>query len=186
MAVQDILAPRSFTYTSQELTDLARLDAENGVHRIYLPADPGVARHQIEELRNTLDFISMVRADVYSTSDQKIVDLSHLASLNLDVDSIKQILLLNNTRWQEIQQESLRVLEQVMRNTIRDDQLNELKGMYLHLISLSFSQDQASNIASLITPFIIPNSLYSDALTQTAKLDARNAVVPDYSILHFR
>jgi cyclic-di-AMP phosphodiesterase PgpH len=178
VAAQDILAPRSYSFTSQVLTDVARQDAENGVRRIYLPADPGVARHQIEELRASLDFISMVRSDVYSTTDQKIVDLSHLASLNLNEDTKKQILLLNNTRWQEIQQESLRVLEQVMRNTIRDDQLNEFKGNVPTLISLSFSQDQAGEIASLITPFIIPNSLFSDELTQTARLDARNAVVP--------
>ena len=178
VAAQDILAPRSHTYTSQVLTDQARLDAENGIHRIYLPADPGIARHQIEELRVTLDFISMVRSDVFSTTDQKIVDLSHLASLKLDRDTTTQILSLNNTRWQEIQQESLSVLEQVMRNTIRDDQLTEFKGNVPTLISLSFSQDQAGNIASLITPFIVPNSLYSEELTQAARLDARNAVTP--------
>lgn len=178
VAAQDIVAPRSYTYTSQVLTDQARLDAENGIHRTYLPADPGIARHQIEELRVTLDFISMVRSDVFSTTDQKIVDLSHLVSLKLDKDITTQILLLNNTRWQEIQQESLRVLEQVMRNTIRDDQLKEFKGNVPTLISLSFSQDQAGNIASLITPFIVPNSIYSDELTQAARLDARNAVAP--------
>ncbi|HPO59179.1 MAG TPA: hypothetical protein PLV53_10070, partial [Anaerolineaceae bacterium] len=51
LAVQDIQAPESITYTSDVLTEQARVEAERMVEPRYLPADPAIARRQIERLR---------------------------------------------------------------------------------------------------------------------------------------
>jgi len=178
VATQDILAPRSSNFTSQILTDQARKQAEDSVLPIYLDVDPGIARHQIELLRSTLYYISVVRYDGYASSSQKLSDFSSLAYIKLKQDFANQIISLNEVRWQDIQDEAINVLEQIMRNTIRDTQIKEYQRNVPTLINLSFPQEQASLINELVSPFIVPNSLYSEEQTQAARLDAGNSVQP--------
>ena len=58
VAPQDYQAPTGLSYSSQALTDQARQEAESRVTPIYLPADPGIARQQLETLRSALNYIS--------------------------------------------------------------------------------------------------------------------------------
>jgi membrane-associated HD superfamily phosphohydrolase len=81
-------------------------------------------------------------------------------------------------RWQAVQQESLAVLEQVMRNTIREGSVREAQRSIPTLISFTLPQDQALTVTSLVTPFVVPNSLYSEDLTFAARLEARESVEP--------
>ncbi len=178
VATQDILAPRSSNFTSQILTDQARKQAEASVLPIYLDVDPGIARHQIELLRSTLYYISVVRYDSYSNPAQKLSDFSSLAYITLNQEVANQILALNEVRWQDIQDEAINVLEQIMRNTIRDNQVKDYQRNVPTLINLSFPQEQASLINELVSPFIVPNSLYSDEQTQAARLQASGSVQP--------
>lgn len=176
VAPQDIQAPSALTYPSEVLTEQLRQEAEQRVSAVYLPADPGVARRQVELLRSTLNFINTVRFDSYATNDQKLTDLAALEDIQLNRELAEQILMLSDTRWQMTQQESLSVLEQVMRETIREDLLREAQRRVPTLISFSLPQDLADLVTSLVTPFIVPNSLYSAELTTVARQDARNKV----------
>ncbi len=178
VATQDILAPKSLNFPSQILTDQARKQAEDSVQPIYLDVDPGIARHQIELLRSSLYYISVVRYDIYSTPTQKLSDFSTLAYIKLNQDVANQIISLNETRWQDIQDETINVLEQIMRNTIRDSQVKDYQRNIPTLINLSFPQEQANLIDELVAPFIVPNSLYSEEQTQAAKLQAGTSVEP--------
>src|SRR4051812_23987673 len=76
VAPQDIQAPNSLNYVSQVQTEQMRADAEQRVMPVYLPADPAIARQQIEILRATLNFVVASRSDSYSTLEQKLEDLS--------------------------------------------------------------------------------------------------------------
>lgn len=178
VAPQDFQAPSAFSYVSQVLTEQTRKEAEQRVSSVYLPADPAIARQQIETLRITLNFISTIRADTFATLDQKIADLSALTNLQLSVDDSSRIISLSDSRWQAIQEESLNVLEQVMRNTIQEGLVLSAQRNLPTLISLTLPQDQAQLVTSLVTPFIIPNSLYSEELTQNAREEARMSVEP--------
>ena len=120
VAASDILAPYAVTFNSDALTEQARKAAEDSVQPIYSPVDTAVARRQIEKLHIVLDYVSSVRFDSFASQTQKVSDLSTIANFQLKSTSITQLLLLAEARWQMIQQESLRVLEQVMRNTIRE------------------------------------------------------------------
>jgi putative nucleotidyltransferase with HDIG domain len=178
VATQDILAPNSLSYTSQILTDQARLEAEQKVGAIYLPADSAISRRQIERLRSALTFISVTRYDTFATSPQKFTDLSNLSDLQLRKEDVDIILFLNESRWEGIQKEALGVLEQIMRETIRDDQLRDAQRRVPTLISFSFPDDEAGIITKLITPFVIPNSLFSQEQTKTAKDEASRSIEP--------
>ncbi len=175
---QDIQSSRTLTYTSVILTEQERKDAELSVNRIYLPADPSIARSQIDRFRITLNYIDTVRTDSFSTRDQKLQDLAAVSNPSIPSALSSQILDLEDDRWEVVKQESLRVLELVMRNSIRDDQISEAKRNIPTLVSFSFSADQAAIVVGLVSEFITPNSLYSESLTEEARQQARNAVAP--------
>lgn len=175
---QDIQAPYSLNYTSDILTKQAVADARQSVAPIYLPDDPAIARKQIERLRTALNYISVVRFDTYATDGQKLDDLLKTNGVQLSRQDANFILTLNETRWESVQREALSVLEQVMRNTIRDDQVKDAIRRLPTMISFSLSQDQAAVTTSLVAPFITANSLYDQQQTDLARENAANAVEP--------
>lgn len=178
VAQQDIQAPFTLTYTSQELTAQMQEDAVARVSPVYLPVEPAIARQQIEKLRAALTFIASVRADSYAAPDLKIEDLSAIDNVGLTREEASQIITMSDARWQAVQQEALAVLEQTMRQTIREGQVPEAQRRIPTLISFTLSQDQAALVASLVYPFVVPNSLYSEEMTEVAREEARASVSP--------
>lgn len=178
VAQQDIQAPTALSFPSEYITEQERIRAEMQVEPVFLPADPAIARRQIELLRAALNFIGTVRADSYASSEQKMVDLSALEIIQLSREESERILALNETRWQMVQQEALTVIERVMRNTIREGQVNEAQRSVATLISFALSQDLAIIVTDLVAPFVAPNSLYSEDQTDTARKAAREQVAP--------
>jgi cyclic-di-AMP phosphodiesterase PgpH len=175
---QDSQAPTALSFPSEYLTEKERSRAEAQVGNVFLPADPAIARRQIELLRAALNFISTVRADSYAGSEQKLADLSALENIQFSRDESERILALNDTRWQIVQQESLTVIERVMRNTIREGQIDDARRSVATLVSFALSQDLASSVTNLVGPFVVPNSLYSADQTAAARKTARDQVEP--------
>jgi cyclic-di-AMP phosphodiesterase PgpH len=175
---QDIQAPRSISYTSDILTEQARKTAGDAVQPVYLPADPAITRRQIEKLQIALNFIVVVREDTFASEENKIRDLTLLYDIPLNKDTAKQILDLNDTRWDGLQQEALKVLEQIMRSTIRESQLSEAVKNIPSLISYTLAQEQANIVAELVTPLVVPNSLYNPEDTLIAREQAQNSIEP--------
>ncbi len=178
VASQDIQAPFDLSYASEVLTEQARQDARNKVAPYYLPTDPSIARRQIEKLRVALNYITTIRFDTFASLEQKFTDLSVIEDLNISNEKAEAILELSDSRWQTIQQESLAVLEQVMRRTIREDQLEDARRSIPTLISFSLPEDQARIVSELVTPFVVANSLYSQELTEKAREEEAKKVEP--------
>jgi hypothetical protein len=178
VASQDILAPYSLSFESELLTERARQDAASAVEPIYLPTDPSIGRRQVERLRIVLYFITTVRLDAYASMDQRISDIQAAEDLNLSEETIIRILQLNDARWNAIESESTAVLEQIMRNTLRESDIFAAKRNILSLIDFSFPEDQANIVVELVEPFIVPNSIYSVELTDAAIVEARQSVEP--------
>jgi cyclic-di-AMP phosphodiesterase PgpH len=172
----DIQAPSDIVYFSDELTQQARLSAENSISNVYLPADPGITRRQIERLRLSIAYINSIRADNYASLDQKIIDLSLMSDISISADLAEEILSISDTRWETVSQEAMNVLEQVMRTTIRTDRLYEARRNISTLIDLSLPESQATLVAQMVTPFVVPNSLVSEDQTQAAVQQAVDAV----------
>jgi putative nucleotidyltransferase with HDIG domain len=176
---QDILAPRVIKYESAVLTEQQRELAADSVSPEYAPPDASVARSQVNKLRSALTFISSVRADEFASPEQKIADLAALQSIHLSPESTTQLLSLPDDGWQGVQQESIVVLEQVMRSTIREDRLEDARRSVPALVSLSLPEDQAALVSELVSAFVLPNSLYSENLTEEKRQAARDAVEPE-------
>jgi len=178
VAHQDVLAPYTLSYQSEVLTNQQRDDSANAVAPIYGSPDANVARDQLGELREGLGFINTVRQDSYASLEQKIDDLSALENVNLNQETAQSILLLDDSAWQNVQQETIVVLEQVMRSSIRQNRLDEARRSLPALVSLSIPEQQAHVVAELAAAFVVPNSFYSEPLTEQARDEARAAVQP--------
>ena len=174
----DFQAPQTLEYISAVRTEDARDTAESAVGAVYTSPDPSVARGQIERMRAALQYITLVRDDVNSTPQQKAADIAALRDITLRPQIVERILALPPARWDAIQQEALSVLEQVMRPRIRDQELDAARDTVPSLVSLALNEEQAMLVTELVTAFVIPNSEYSEELTQESRQAARDAVEP--------
>lgn len=178
VATEDILAPYSLTFESNVLTEDARQDAAAEISPIYLPVDPSIGRRQVEALRTVIYYITLVRQDDYATQEEKSTDIQAINGLTLSEDSITRILQFSDTRWEAVESEATYVLEQVMRNTLRDTDIYSAKLNVASLVDFSFPEEQADVVVELVKSFIEPNSLYSIEETEAAKEEARQSISP--------
>jgi putative nucleotidyltransferase with HDIG domain len=174
----DFQATGPLNYISQVRTDDARRAAEEAVQSVYAPPEPSIARDQIERLRAALEYIALVRDDEFSTPEQKAADIALLTDIKLRPETTESILALPASRWEAIHQESLSVLEQVMRRAIRDQDLDSTRRTIPSLVSLALNEEQAALVAELVATFVVPNSLLSEELTESTKQAARESVEP--------
>jgi putative nucleotidyltransferase with HDIG domain len=174
----DYQAPDTASYISEVRTEEQRNAAENVVQPVYGLPDPAVARRQIERLRAALQYVTLVRSDPNASLQQKTDDLAALSDVTLPPQTVEQILALTPARWDPIQQEALNVLEQIMRRSIRDQEMDAVLRSIPSLVSLSLDETQASIISELVAGFVTPNSFYNKELTEAAKQAARDAVQP--------
>ena len=178
VAPQHMQATFDLTYESAVLTEQQRQAAAQTIAPVYTAADTNIARQQLEELRAALAYITSVRADEYASKEQKLNDLAALEYLGLSPETAAGILVLSDARWQIVQQEAIVVLEQIMRGAIRHDRLSDAQHMIPNLISLSLSQEQTDIVTELVGALVVPNSTYSEELTESARQAASAAVPP--------
>jgi cyclic-di-AMP phosphodiesterase PgpH len=172
VSTQEVLAPRSVTYTSTILTNQARDQAAAAVAPVYDPPDPLIARQQAETLQSALDYITLVRSDPYSGLPEKLTDLAHLTQVTLPAETATRILQLGDMEWESVQQEARAVLERIMRQPIGPNQLPDVLESIPNYVGLSFPENQISLVADLVRSLVIPNSLYNATATDKLRADA--------------
>ncbi len=178
VASQEILAPYSITFESKVLTERARTQAAAAVSPVFLPADPTISRHQYETLNSVLYYISAVRKDSFSTQEQKLGDLAAISSVKLTSSIAEQMLEFSDQDWQAIEIEARRVLEQVMRDTIRNDNAAQIRSNLPAVIDFSFQQEESQVVIALVSQLITPTSLFSEEQTNQAREQARAEIEP--------
>ncbi len=175
---EDFQAPRSLQYESVVRTEEARRAAANAVAPVYASPNPAIAREQNQLLRGVLNTITLIRDDTTASFNEKELLLASSEDITLQEETIRKILLLSSTRWDSIEQESLDVLELVMRRNIREQDVDTVRASVPSLVSLSFTEENAALVVELTTQFVVANSLYNAELTEAAQQSAREAVVP--------
>jgi len=178
VAFQDIRAPRSFSYVSEYLTEIARNEAEKTVAPIYLPADPAISRKQIETLKNLLSYISTIRIDTFADQQQKVEDIQAIEMITISEDTASVFVNLSDERWELIQAESLFILEEVMRNSIREEQVSGIQRNLSPQIGFEFNEQETLIISEMVSQLIITNSLYSNERSAEAINLARELIDP--------
>lgn len=171
-------APQDLEYVSEIRTEEARLAAEAAVEPVYTAPDPAIARQQIERLTTTMQVISSIRDDLKLTADEKKSNLINLSDVRLQLGSVDYVLAVSDARWDIVQEEALRVLELIMRRSIHEDDLDVVQGNVAASVSLTLNELQSNLVSELVAAFIVPNSFYSEELTQAAKKAARDSIKP--------
>lgn len=178
VAPQDILALYDLSYVSDVLTEQERTAASENVPQVYDQPDTNVTRRQLERLQAALTFIDSVRSDPYSTNEAKLSDLSSMSDIRLNAETALAILELSDLHWQTIKSETLTVVEQVMRNEIREGRVEEARRTIPALVSISLPENQAETVEALAPAFVTPNTILNVADTEAARTEARESVEP--------
>ncbi len=178
VATQDLSAPFDVQYVSNILTDAARNDAERAIAPVYVPPDPSIARTQAETLATVLASISAIRTETDKTVSDKQAELLTLQNLSLQQTSMDTLLSLSDARWELVQADAENVLEQVLKNPVRTEDLETIRQGLPALVSFNLSDREAELVTDLVSPLITANSFYSPELTDAARQAARAAVLP--------
>jgi putative nucleotidyltransferase with HDIG domain len=171
-------SPRDIEYVSEVRTEEARKAAESAVQPVYTSPDPAIARQQIERLRTAMQYITSVRDNTEFSADEKKGKLVALSDVRLKPETIEYILGISNNRWDGVQIESLRVLEQIMRRAIYEDKLETAQAGVSSSVSLTFNEQQVELVTELVSAFVVSNSFYSEELSTAARQSARDVVKP--------
>ncbi|MBC7877981.1 MAG: HDIG domain-containing protein [Anaerolineales bacterium] len=171
-------APRDLEYVSDIRTEEARQAAEGAVQLVYTAPDPAIAREQIDRLNTTMQYITSVRSNEEMAAVDKKSELVALSDVRLQLETIDYLLAIADSRWEVVQAETLRVLEQVMRRAIYEDKVESAQAGISSFVSLTLSEQQSVLVTELVTAFVVPNSFYSEELTTATRAAARNSVQP--------
>ena len=178
VAQTTIRAPHDIEYVSDVRTEEARKAAESAVQPVYSSPDPAIARQQIERLRTILQSITGLRNENEISIEDKRSNLLGLSDVRLQLETVDYILSITDSRWDAVQTESVRVLEQVMRRSISDEGIDSALVSISPSVSFTFSEQQVALVTELVSAFVLPNSFFSQELTDVAKQNARAAVEP--------
>lgn len=153
---EDIIAREEGIFVSEILTQQERADAVDQVSAVFDPPDPNVARQQRELTEKVLVFIDNVRGDDYASLEQKIADINQITPLILegDEETVVAILELPEDSWSLVRGEIISVLERVMRDPIRDADLENVRDQLPTQVSLRLSPLE-SQIVTVITGDVI-------------------------------
>ncbi len=173
----DIRAPREITYVSHILTAEAKDRAAAAIKDVYDPPDARVARQQVTKIRQILGYMDSVRQDSYASPEQQRQWIEAIPDLSLPV-AVIDLLSLSEENWQAVQAEVISVVDETMREEIRESQLDQARRRVSTLVDLEFSEVQAGIVSELARDLIKPNSFYNAEKTDEAKRLARESVTP--------
>ena len=178
IASRDIHSPRSKTFQSEVLTEQARASAANAV-RAVLVHDPSVQGRQIATLSSALKSVDSVRKNAALDETAKRARLLGIRDLgSLTRTSIDTVLSIPDDEWQNVQNESSRVLSDTLSRSVGQDSLqNERDGLFQQ-ISPNLSADEANLVADLVRPLVVLTLISDEDATATARAAARQNVQP--------
>lgn len=175
---EEIVAPHQKTFVSDLLTERARLQAEQSVPGVYEGPDPQVARQQRAHARAVLNYIDSVRHDVYAKAQEQRAYLRAIEDISLPETTISHTLALSSEQWLGVVEQTVSVVEEVMRQEIREGDLSQVRRQVVGRISFDLSDEQRDVIKSLAQPLIQPNTFYNAEKTEAEHAAAREQVAP--------
>lgn len=176
-AANDILAPRSVTYTSAVLTAQAREQAQLGVAEVYTSLDPSIGRGQLSAARAIFAFIEVVRSDTFASVETKVQYLQAINNLTVDNQLGIDLLGLSVDDYVEAKATVLTIIEDLMSQEIREEQLADYQRL-ARRPSLVLTPMQDNVVTRLAYQFIVPNVFVNEEATAERRAEAVNNVVP--------
>ncbi|MBV9172897.1 MAG: HDIG domain-containing protein [Chloroflexi bacterium] len=178
VAAVPIKAPRKVTYTSQIRTKQAR-DAAAAQVPPVIDLDRDLVVQQTRGLADLVQAINGVRSDPNRTNpDDKAAAIAQLTSPPLSEQTARYIAQLDDFRWSNDANESERVLQDILKDRIPDDQADEVKQNIPLRISPFLSDADRGMVNELVQRFVKSNLVLNRDATARAQQDAREAIAP--------
>jgi len=175
----DVLAPRALQYTSAILTEADRQAAAAAVPPQYdytAAQGAAVADQQAALFASDVSPIDTAFDPSVSTTARASLLKSVLPELS---DAARTTLEgLTPDTWKAVRDEAARVLGQVERAELRDSDVATTRIGIASRILGDLTPAQRALAAELIAPLIVPNSSFSQALTDQARTAAMQSVPP--------
>lgn len=178
VAPADVIAPRQVTYVSEILTRQRRDLAANAVPEVYDPPQARIGRQQLSLASHILDFVGSVRADSFTDLPAKASQIRAISGIDLPVEAVSRTLTLPNPAWDRVAAEVLVVLERVMREEIRENNLADERRKIPARVRLDLSDEDAQVVSAFVEDLLAPNSAYNAERTEQRRLQARDRVEP--------
>lgn len=180
---QDIRAPRRITFVSQVRTQQAREAAAASVTPIYTPPDRALIIKQLSTAQQVADFITKVRDDSTLSRPEKVQRIADLEPVKFSADAVDAILSFSDEEWEEVVRETRRLLEQLNRREIREDQLASVRRQIPYQVDVTLTEQQALVVTEWVSALLRPNSFLDEARTEEARENARRSV-PDVQVTY--
>lgn len=174
----DILAPADLTYESEIRTKQAQDARAASIPEVYDPPDASIARQQEVRARQILDYISTVRQDPYASPDDKTGWLAAIPDLSLSLDVTNQAIILSESDWQKVSEETVRVLIRAMQGEIKESQVADVRRRLPTFISYSLTDSQADIVEAIAAGLVSANTFYNAARTEELRQQAREDTPP--------
>lgn len=177
-APADVFAPVTYAYTSPVLTEQAKQDAANSIPDQYTPLNADIGRAQLNLARQFFNFVDTVRADSQATPAKKIEYLRAVETVTIDDAVASDLLALSDEEYEAVKQETLDIIDTVMRQEIREGQLRDAQRAARRQASLNLTSAQENVVTSIAPQFVVPNVFLDIESTQKQREDAATAVEP--------
>jgi hypothetical protein len=179
LADTDIRAPRALDFTSEILTEQARQDARNAVEPQYdYTPERGIAA-AADAIRAFNGLVSIIDSAFEPDVDPelRVIRLRNV-TLDLSANARATLIDLEPERWASVRAEAARVLDATERQPLRDSDVAATRESLIGRIGGGLSSPEAMLATELISPLLVPNSSFSQGLTDLARADAAAAVEP--------
>ena len=173
---EDIITREAGAFVSEILTRQERENVLAQVPTVFDPPDPNVARQQRELTEKILEFIENVRSDPYASLEQQISDINQITSLILDEDINVAILQLPEDSWLLVRNEIITVLERVMRDSIRDADLENARAQLPTQVGLRLTPQESQIVTAILGDIIRANTFENPEQTDIDREAALNSV----------
>jgi cyclic-di-AMP phosphodiesterase PgpH len=179
IATADILAPRAISYTSALRTKTAQDAARAAVSPQY-DFTPDKAAAVVRQQGLAFGRVVAVVDTAFdpTTSEQDRLALLETALPGLTDEARANLLALPLARWPAIRTESARILDQLESTELRDSLLADVRSRLAGQILGGLNQAERKLAAEIVAPLLIPNSSFSQTLTDAARSRAAELVSP--------
>ncbi len=182
VSTRDVVAHQRVGYTSHILTEAEQVRAESAVEPVFT-VDGSIARQQLTRVRQILSYIASIRQDSQASHEDKSRWITKISDVVLPASVISNVLSMDETTWQDVSNEVVYLLDGLMREGVREDQLSQIQARVPQLISYTLSSEEAEVVAAFVRSLLKPNSFFDEERTSLARQLAREAVEPVRSVI---
>jgi cyclic-di-AMP phosphodiesterase PgpH len=175
---RNIRAPRQIIYVSELKTQEARELAAGRIPDVYVGPDIQIARQKVNRLYQVIQDIEDILEDRSIEREAKAKLLQVLPDMDLAEPVVTTILDMDLGEWQGAAYEAGRVLDVIMREEIRPNQVAEAKRRVQRLTTYTLTDDQRLVVYALSQEMIEPNTFFDAEQTASRRQDARDAIQP--------